>query len=442
MSAGDARAKILARASDGSAACSSTVARVLPSRGLSQIASKALLDAQIAHDVTQPERLGTGPGTEIEQVRGRERKSVRSQQLLDEVGLQTLFEQAQASSGADVGAHRHSGAMLDVAAQGEESAAECGIAGRAMGDPRSGRSKQIQFGLGGMDVVSEDASLGHQTVVVVAAQIVLCAGEQLDDPVHFRGVLVDVRGEPDPIRRLHQFGAGVEHGLRCRQREPRRDRIAQPALAVPAFDELASFGQGDLGRRQQFRPQNPIAQHLARGDPQTAPIRLREEDIHCAGEVCTEHQSTRRSRAGKAGQKIRGDGARVRVVCQAAFLRQRTSLQPVEKRHAETGDGSKLRIVHVRVDQAWKQDAAAELDHLVVPMLSFDLEVRAARGDDAVPDNEACIGIDRQGVSTIAKRIPRCVHHRGAVDGHLGFGPSTACGPVVSLPTSSPLGPP
>ena len=46
------------------------------------------------------------------------------------------------------------------------------------------------------------------------------------------------------------------------------------------------------------------------------------------------------------------------------------------------------------------------------PDAELDLEVRAARGE-AVSDNEARIGIHRQRVSPIAKRIPRCVHHRG-----------------------------
>ncbi len=57
-------------------------------------------------DLAQPERAGPRRGREVEQVRRGEEPPVLAQ-LLDEVGLQALLEQAEPRPGPDVAAQRH-----------------------------------------------------------------------------------------------------------------------------------------------------------------------------------------------------------------------------------------------------------------------------------------------------------------------------------------------
>src|SRR5690349_22438372 len=54
-----------------------------------------------------------------------------------------------------------------------------------------------------------------------------------------------MRGEPDAL--AEQLPAGTEHLVRGRQREPRRDGVAQPPVVVPGKDKSAPFANGVPG---------------------------------------------------------------------------------------------------------------------------------------------------------------------------------------------------
>ena len=98
-----------------------------------------LADAEVPDLVVQPQRLGPGPGGEVEQVGRGQRQTLGAEQLLGEVGLQCLLEQGEPGAAADVGTQRDLGTVLDVAAEREQPAAQRGVAGRAVRDPGTGR---------------------------------------------------------------------------------------------------------------------------------------------------------------------------------------------------------------------------------------------------------------------------------------------------------------
>ena len=104
------------------------------------------------------------------------------EQRLHEVGLQPLLEQREAGAGADVGAERDPDAVLDVAAQREQPAAEGGVAGRAVGDRRAAPGEHAELGVGRVHVVGEHGALAEQAVRVVGVDVVLGLGEQLAPP--------------------------------------------------------------------------------------------------------------------------------------------------------------------------------------------------------------------------------------------------------------------
>jgi hypothetical protein len=80
---------------------------------------EVLAHAEVTGLVIEAECPRAGPGGQVQQVDRRQVQAVRTQHLLDEVGLQRLLGQEQARSRADVGAERDADAVPDVPAQRE-----------------------------------------------------------------------------------------------------------------------------------------------------------------------------------------------------------------------------------------------------------------------------------------------------------------------------------
>jgi hypothetical protein len=80
---------------------------------------EVLAHAEVTGLVIEAECPRAGPGGQVQQVDRRQVQAVRTQHLLDEVGLQRLLGQEQARSRADVGAERDADAVPDVSAQRE-----------------------------------------------------------------------------------------------------------------------------------------------------------------------------------------------------------------------------------------------------------------------------------------------------------------------------------
>ena len=138
-------------------------------------------------------------------------------------------------------------AQLDeafVAMKREKAAAQGAVAGRAVRDRGAVFGQQGELGVAGVDVVREHAARRDQAVAAVGVQVVPGTREQ---PGHGRDlgqVLVDVRGEPDAL--AEQLRAGVQHLVRGREREPRRDRVPEPAAVMPAQDQVGAVRQRGL----------------------------------------------------------------------------------------------------------------------------------------------------------------------------------------------------
>ena len=119
---------------------------------------EVLADLEVAHPILETERQRAGPGRQVEQVGRRQRQPVGAEELLDEVGLQPLLEQEEPGAGADIGAQRHTDAVLDVPAQREQPAAQGGLLVGQCATQRPVLGHQLQLGVGGVDVVGEHAA--------------------------------------------------------------------------------------------------------------------------------------------------------------------------------------------------------------------------------------------------------------------------------------------
>ena len=125
------------------------------------------------------------------------------------------------------------------------------------------------------------------------------------------------------------------------------------------------------------------------------------------------------------------------VLGQLRLLGQRAPLQPVEQRHAQSGDHPDLRVVHMGVDQARQEQALAKVDHLVLRVGPGHVRVRAAGDDHAVADHDGGVGLDCEGARPDGEGIAGHVHHRGAVERHKER-PSTGSGRIRAEPVGSP----
>src|SRR5213595_2853554 len=65
--------------------------------------------------------------------------------------------------------------------------------------------------------------------------------------------------------------AGAQHLVRGGEREPRRDRVPEPAAVMPAQDQVGAVRQRGLRCVQQVGAQDPVGQDQAGGDVQAPP---------------------------------------------------------------------------------------------------------------------------------------------------------------------------
>ena len=175
--------------------------------------------------------------------------------------------------------------------------------------------------------------------------------------------------------------ADLEHRLRRRQREPRRDGVPQPAAAVPALDQRAALGQRarrawSAGRARRIRSLS-TRPAVIRSPRASAAV---EQRVHRGGEVRAEDQRGRgaRRRPGRR-RNSSATASAYASVGQLGLLGQRAPVQPVQQRHAQPADGPDLRVVHVGVDEPGQQQPAAQVDDVLVRVLGAAPR-RTARG--------------------------------------------------------------
>jgi hypothetical protein len=156
-----------------------------------------------------------------------------------------------------------------------------------------------------MHVVRQHAARPEQPASVVGVGVVRVIGEEAAHGVDLRAVLVDVRGEQRAVDVAEHRRARLQHRLACGQREPWRDGVAQPVLAVPPRCQRDGVGVRLFGSGQQLRAQEPVADDEPGADPQPDRRRPLEELVDRGREVRIEHQRGRRPRAQQAVDELR-----------------------------------------------------------------------------------------------------------------------------------------
>ena len=345
---------------------------------------------------------------------GRQPVPLGAEQLLAEVGLQALLEEAEPRAGADVGAERDADAVRQVRAEGEVPAAECGVAGRAVRHRDPALPEQAQVAPGRVDVVREHRPWSQQAVLVVGRGVV--GAEQRADARDLLPVLVDVRGEEGIRHVAHQGPGGRQQRVGARQREAGGDGVTVTADAVPLRGQLAALGVGAVGRGEQVLPEDAVAEHQPARDAQPYPGGLLEQGVHRTREVGPEDEGRGGTGAGEPIDEVGRDPDGVRGVGQPRLLRQRAALEPVEQGHPEPADGADLREVHVGVDEPREHQARAKVDDLVIGMVGQHDGRRAARHDHAVAHHDRCVGLGAQ-VRALERAVGR-VEEGAAVGRH------------------------
>ena len=154
-----------------------------------------------------------------------------------------------------------------------------------------------------MHVVRQHAARPEQPVPVVGVGVVRVLREEPAHGVDLGAVLVDVRGEQRAVDVAEHRRARLQHRLAGGQREPRRDGVAQPVLAVPPRRERDRVGVRLLRGGQQLGAQQPVADDEPGADPQPDRRRPLEELVDRGREVRAEHQRGRRPRRAPARRR-------------------------------------------------------------------------------------------------------------------------------------------
>ena len=208
-----------------------------------------------------------------------QRQPVGAEQVLQEVGLQALLEDREPGARTDVAAERDAHARRDVAPQREHPRAEGGVARRAVGHRGAPGRQHVELGVGRVHVVRQHRAATQQAVVVVGVDVVVPVRELVGDRGDLGVVLVDVGGEAGAVDRGEDVGARSEDRVGGREREARRDGVAEPAAAVPVPGQPDRLVVGALGRGEQRLGQHAVADHEPAGHPQPEPLGLGEEGV-------------------------------------------------------------------------------------------------------------------------------------------------------------------
>ena len=119
----------------------------------------------------------------------------------------------------------------------------------------SGLDEPRELAVGEVDGVGQDRPRAEPAGAVVDVDVVARLGEQPARPRRSRRVLGHVRLPPRARSRAASAADSRSMLGRARDGEPRRDRVAEPAVvgAVPALDEVRRLAQGPLEDRRRAR---------------------------------------------------------------------------------------------------------------------------------------------------------------------------------------------
>src|SRR5215472_2173877 len=203
-----------------------------------------------------------------------------------------------------------------------------------------------------MNAMAEQRARAEQAKAIINGGVARIVRKKLLDG----GDLVEIFGE----MRLHQhcWKLGQECAKFCELLVGRGDgkawrhRIALPALAVPALDQVAAVGNGGAGGRQQRRRAVAVHRRIA-GDHAGIPfVRGRKQSLR--GAAVRAAISDRRGGAVACHfvEEEFGIARGMRRIGEFLLLDEGVFLQPFEQLRAVGCDHLGLRIMDVRVDEA------------------------------------------------------------------------------------------
>ena len=357
-------------ARDRVALCGHRALRPVPHHQIGQGAG-----LEVANLSCQAQRLS---GAARGRVQRRPGVELDAAQRLHLVGLGGGAQQAKRGAAAHIAGQADAVAGVDRGLPVEETTAQEEVAARAVGDVCTGIAQQSAVVGIEPDAVRQHGALVQQTGAVVDVEIAARLGVQLGHPAYLGGGLGHVR--------LH-VQAGVAAAQLARHRQlcgragdgkAHRHRIGRAALAVPAPDEVFAVLAGAFDIVAQAVGGMAVHQHLAGDDAHAA---LRGGGKKGLGRDLVYRREDHRRRRAMRQQRVEktrcGVGRHGRVGV-AQLGGEGVGLQPVQQAGAPAADHVQLRAVHVGVDEARHQQAAA-----VVHTLPVGARVRGLCADDA-----------------------------------------------------------
>ena len=227
-----------------------------------------------------------------------------------------------------------------------------------------------QLAIGQVDRVGEDRSRAEAAGTVVDVDVVLRLGEEARDLGDLARVLRDM-GLPPRAGPRRERGRLPEHLLGARDREPRRDRVPEPAVVrpVPLLDQLGGFADRSLQDRRRVDRLvvgDPIHHHLAQDRPDAMLLGGPEGALHRGLVDRAVGQQGRRPGGRERPERRGGEAGGVRLLVEPALQREDVAVEPGQE--IEAGPEARvrqLRQVGVEVDHAGQEHERPEVDRLV-----------------------------------------------------------------------------
>lgn len=259
--------------------------------------------------------------------------------------------------------------------------------------------------------MAEDGPLAQQPLCLVGVEIVARLRMQRLHPFD----LVELLGEVG----LHQaIGMLAPERPQRREllgrrggREAGRDDIGEPALPMPSLEQPLAVGIGALGRVAQ--PLGRVAIHagLARIGPQAPRRRRLEEGVHALGmDGGIAADGGRAMGEGQVEVAARDLGG-ISGIAEAHLLGEGVGLEPVDQPLAPARDDGGLRIVHMGIDEARRDQRLPVIGHPRAGMGRAQRLGRTHGGDAPVlHQNGAVALVARRGLA-LKERIGREGQH-------------------------------
>ncbi len=238
----------------------------------------------------------------------------------------------------------------------------------------------------------EHRARSEQAETVIDVEIGARLGEQLLHPRDLVEILGEVGLHPEAGRLGIQAPDHRELLRAGGRREARRQRVAEPRLAVPALDEFAAVPLGARHVIAQIVRAVAVHQDLAADHAQIAPLGFLEEGVD---RLLVHGRIDRGGGGAVAQQRVEeqpGDLAPMLRIGEGALRREGVVVEPVEQLPAVGGDDVDLRVMHMGVDEARQDQLAAVVVQRVLRGARFqDVRRGPTRGDAAIDDLQAAV---------------------------------------------------